>query len=549
MTSSGSPSSHASDAAVLLGSSLAFALLLGLVLATPATAGHDLLQPMPEVPLDDVQPVRLAGMSISLNSMVGRSSDYRDPNWDWTVNTTYDLRTHSETFYGVRLPYYSSGGPAARDLNVAGARDIYPEDGWVLVLRDFGPVAVPYYILYNRYRGILRFFYYSTLPQTFSRVVGSLSFQTATTSASAGFFTLLDDQDVYYDTYDPSRNQIAIGQVEWQRWAYLDFDVSGYDPNIGSKDDPTLTLSITGVTTTNLVASGSLDLTTMTVNSTDGSGGGLFNSASSLYKNVVKRDKQVSDFKSWVTKKADDNPTQWWAAPLQAIKSLTETSWFGALGPVAGFLDFVIGGGSSSSDPPAPMSTRGSVDLEGELTTEGALYSLILRVPGSNHVTPATDADSNILPLYDLPLGVFNVLSKPSYDVNLESDTTQIDPVGPWTVKVDSHATDPMQVTWNTHVFSSVDVRATWAPETREAEGYTSLSSFNSGWSRTWYDGQGVEYSDLFYGDPWHQVGVRVRLTPSDTNVEPTTLYKTYWVNSNVTRTYDTSGGGGCCEF
>lgn len=538
-----------SNTGAVIASSFVFVLLLPMLLATPATAGHDLLQPMPEVPLDDIQPVRLAGMSISLNSMVGRSSVYRDPNWDWTVNTTYTLKTPSQTFYGVRLPYYASGGPAARDLNIAGDRDIHPEDGWVLVLRDFGPVAVPYYILYNRYRGILRFFYYSTLPQTFSKVVGSLSFQGSTTSTTGGFFTLIDDQSGYYNGYDPTRVQIAVGQVEWQRWAYLDFDVSGYDPNIGSKNDPTLTLAITGVTTTNLVASGSLDLTTMTVNSTDGSGGGLFNSATALYKNVRKRDKAVSDFKDWITTKADDNPTQWWAAPIRAIAGLTEKSWFGALGPVAGILDFVIGGGSSSSDPPAPMSTRGSVDLEGELTTQGALYSLILRVPGSNHVTPGTDADSNILPLYDVPLGVFNVLSKPSYDVTLESDTTQIDPVGPWTVKVDSHATSPMQVTWNTHVFGSADVRATWAPETRKAVGYTSLSSFNSGWSRTWYDGQGVSYSELFYSDPWHQVGVRARLIPSGSSVEPTTVYRTYWVNSSITRTYDTSGGGGCCEF
>ena len=64
---------------------------------------------------------------------------------------------------------YASTGPAAADLNISGDRDILPSQGWVLVVRDFGsaetpPTSLPYFILYNKYRGLLRLFYWSTLP-------------------------------------------------------------------------------------------------------------------------------------------------------------------------------------------------------------------------------------------------------------------------------------------------------------------------------------------------------------------------------------------------
>src|SRR5215204_4090848 len=83
----------------------------------------------------------------------------RDPNWDWTQDVTYTLVTTTRTYEHVRLPYFSGSGPAAAALNVPDGRDIRREDGWRLLLRDFGPGAEQaFFILYNRNRGILRVF-------------------------------------------------------------------------------------------------------------------------------------------------------------------------------------------------------------------------------------------------------------------------------------------------------------------------------------------------------------------------------------------------------
>ncbi|MEO1084619.1 MAG: hypothetical protein AAFY88_10275, partial [Acidobacteriota bacterium] len=181
---------------------------------------------------------------ILLNRFMGLegSTNNRDPNWDWTVNQTYTLHSTSGTFNNVRLPYYSNSGPAAALLNDSTGRDIEPSDGWELVLLDFGPgVVVPYYILYNKYRGILRVFYYSTLPQSFSSAVARLSYQTAFTNRSAAHFTFLD-KNKYVNNYDPARSQVVVGAVAFQQWAFFDFDVSGYDPAIGTKSDPTFVI-------------------------------------------------------------------------------------------------------------------------------------------------------------------------------------------------------------------------------------------------------------------------------------------------------------------
>ena len=85
------------------------------------------------------------------------------------MNTTYPLYVDgvASPQVNVLLPYYASTGPAAAELNISGDRDILPSQGWVLVVRDFGsggapPTSLPYFILYNKYRGLLRLFYWST---------------------------------------------------------------------------------------------------------------------------------------------------------------------------------------------------------------------------------------------------------------------------------------------------------------------------------------------------------------------------------------------------
>ena len=485
---------------------------------------------------------------IWLNSYSSEKSgvNNRDPNWDWTVNQTYTLQSTSGTFPNVRLPYYAGSGPAAAMLNDSTARDIEPEDGWELVLRNFGPGAeVPFFMLYNKYRGILRVFYYSTLPQTFTRAVARLRYQTQLTSRSGAHFTFLD-KNKYVNNYDPARSQVVVGSVAYHQWAYFDFDVSGYDPTIGSKNDPTFVIEIAGVTQTDLTATGEVDLITGPVSAAKSGGG--FNVAGA-FSNIKKRNKDVKKFKNDITGLAESAGSAWWAAPIKAIKGLTEKSWFKALGPVAGFLEYAIGGGSKKSTLPAPLSTKGNVTLRGTLTTSGDLYTLILRVPGSNHVDPVNDDLSNVLPLYDDPLGVLNVQSAPSYSGTVTTDSIQIFPTGPWNITANTSASSSLQIVYNTTVFQSANVKVAWAPYDQPAVGYVSVSSFNSGWSRSFSGGASDAdlYIDLSSGAYFSRIAIKAELTPvgAASGLEPTTLYKAYTSLANISLVFDPPSGGG----
>ncbi|MCP4218079.1 MAG: hypothetical protein GY765_25775 [bacterium] len=496
---------------------------------------------------------------ISMNRVLKKGSSNRDASWDWTINTTYHLYSTSGTFYSIRLPYYSNQGPAAADLNIS-TRDISKQDGWVLVLRDFGPgTAVPFYILYNKYRGIMRLFYFSTLPQSFSSAVAKLSFQGTSSSNTAACFTLADDIKPYTSSYDTGASKIVVGRVEWHQWCYFDFDVSGYDPDIQYKNDPTFKIQIAGVTESSLVLKGTLDLvscsTSMVKSSNTGSGfNNIVSGVTKAYKQVEKRFKNVASFKSTITSLANTSGSKWWSKPIKSIAGLTGKSWFNAIGPVIGILEFALGGGSTSSALPAPTSIQGTVEMNGTITTNSALYTLIMRVPGSRHLSSSTDATSNVLPLYDTPLGIFNMRSAPHFNVNLEFRSCQpfaFEPPDPWSVIVKLTTSQNLQYVYNSHVFNSPSIKFSPTLPDRAAEGYSNLTSVQSyGWSGGFYSDwhEDVDMYNRLQGGmgsyQFRKFGLQVTLTPhsAPSGFNPTVLYKAYTATASSTDTYVKSG-------
>ena len=346
----------------------------------------------------------------------------RDAAWDWTQNNTYTLYADSGPV-SVQLPYYSGSGPAAADLNVSSGRDIYPADGWVLVVRHFGSpsfsVNLPYFMLYNKYRGILRLYYWSTLSTPVTRAVGMLSFQQSTNTAALMTFSGPDPE--YVTSYNPRKAQLAIGKMEFHQWSYFDFDLSGYDPGLASKTDPTLSFKIVGVQDSDIVAQGTIqtDTGTTTASNPDSSNGlkNVINGAITAYEKPAQRYKQIVDAQAKYTEMANNNPNTWWGKYLKSIGTLGATPWLKALGPVVGFIEGILGFGSSSGGGPTPLLINATVKLNGNITTQTSFYSILLRVPGSLHADPANDASANILPLYDRPLGIFNLLAAPTVEL------------------------------------------------------------------------------------------------------------------------------------
>jgi hypothetical protein len=490
----------------------------------------------------------------------------RNPSWDWTVNTTYPLYVSGiSSPVNVLLPYYASTGPAAADLNIAGDRDILPSQGWVLAVRDFGsstsPTSLPYFILYNKYRGLLRLFYWSTLPSSFDHAAASLHFQQTTAAKTAALMTLSDSTNLTADAYNPSRAEIVIGKIAWQQWSYLDFDLSGYDPNLASKTDPTLVFDLTGVTTTDLVATGTIDLNQVVqVNQPSSSNGfqNIVNGVVTAFTKPAARYKQIADAQTVYTNLGKDHLGTWWGQYLNDIgTTLSGAAWLRGLGPVVGVLETIFGGGSSSPSQPKPLIFNGQVTLKGTLTTQSVLYSIILRAPGAIHADPTNDALSNVLPLYDHPLGIFNLLNAPILETYIQEgvgycyngfDTWDyeyyyIGSVGQKFKQI-NYAVNP----WSGLQVQSLDVA--YIPDDgppdfsqQNGDGYYPPCELSSYVVEDYYPNAGAhDYCDNIETGAYSQrrLGVRVSLAPSPlpSGFEPTTLIKAYRTSPEYTSTW-----------
>jgi hypothetical protein len=475
----------------------------------------------------------------SLNRSMSATDPNRDPSWDWTLNDTYDLVTTGQTYSSVRLPYYGNAGPASV-LNVGGDRDIERGDGWTLLLRDFGPGAVQaFFVLYNRYRGLMRVFYYHP-DNLHSHAIGKLSFQQATASKSAALLTLSDGTDRYLTTYGPERTVVSLGAMG-NGWCYLDFDVSGYDPELHLKEDPSFLIQITGVTETDLVLNGEIDLVQRTVaTQRDGSDGFDATDVVDAYTKVAQRYKDVEDARERYEKMARQQTRSWFADfILHTLGGLASKQWLSALGPVAGLLELVIGGGSGSGRQPAPLIFDGEIELEGRMTTLAPLYFILMRAPGSRHLDPVNDAASNVLPLYDVPLGLFNVGSEPTYRVHSrvrrEGDPREYRVS--YRATLESVNSVPLVVEANLHVFDVTSARAAYVlpASLTDSSRYRDIGTFNSSIVSDTYRvtvprGQVPSFR--------RTLAVEVTLTPRDAapGLEPVTVLKTYDPSHSTTR-------------
>lgn len=193
-----------------------------------------------------------------------------DPAWDWTGENRYAL--YSSVNGGpvqqsnCQLPFFLSGSP----LNNFQTPDMYPEDGWVLVHRDFGtPEAAqpfPFFTLYNRYRGIFRVMLFNAVNREGTYFLGELSFLEGARypEARAGLFSFADSNGfrACLDNYDPSITLTALSAMTaYGSWAVFDFPLVGYDPDL-KKKDPILVFKLTSIEKQdfNLQSAGSLQL-------------------------------------------------------------------------------------------------------------------------------------------------------------------------------------------------------------------------------------------------------------------------------------------------
>ncbi len=328
-----------------------------------------------------------------------------DPNWVWYENNIVQLYVEpNEAPINKPMPWFDNNGTAAIALNTGSnsTRDMYPSDGWVLIFRDFGTSIenqnLPHFILYNKYKGVLRLFFIDfvmSTSKTLYSVKLSHQFDDAITSANISSNSI---DKGYLDFYDTDYSQIAICRASPGEWAYVDFDLSTYDPNL--PDYLGFAFEI------NTVLQGNINLFANKLDEIDEKSPTTFDAINSTIKKtqdgIALGKKYFSTPKGFLDdmkKHADSNKGAWFEAPLRLISNSTIAQSIPVIGGIAGIITGFIGSDKGSNSSFTPFK------ITGDIKFESSRADILLWVPGSKR----DETEGRGIPLYDRPLGIIGI--------------------------------------------------------------------------------------------------------------------------------------------
>ncbi|NMO21059.1 hypothetical protein HPC49_29035 [Pyxidicoccus fallax] len=337
------------------------------------------------------------------------------PTWDWTVIGAGHTMYYSPNggtpipLNNVQLPFFTSGHPLATD-----EKDMYPEDGWMLVYRDFGTPtsapAMPFFALYNKYKGTLRFMYYNAGNFAYSAYRAELSFRN--TAATGGLMTFTDTAKATLADYDKAKQDDFMGRMAInQGWAWADFTLFGYDPN--AHPDAKLHLELHGLNISDVQLEGQLNLNQVIDSSAPAtSNTNAFSSLLAAYNAGHKYYKDVNAQKAALQARVNkelQNPAAdpWWVSVAQQFLGSSVVSAAPYIGAMIGFVKFFIGGKTKPARR-EPMNFEGALKMTGTITTAQQIDM------GDFALSTGPTAPDFYRPVQPIPWGVFNLTDKPT---------------------------------------------------------------------------------------------------------------------------------------
>jgi hypothetical protein len=386
-------------------------------------------------------------------------------NWDWEVDPNIDYNKNclswqartqqGNTLTGMGSPFYNSQ-TIALDL-ISQAKDYTRARGWELLQRNFGcdrETPYPYFILYNKYTGLMRVFIYqpgSVAP--FSSVLLTMeplkAPYPATTSLEDAQVTAPDKYYSSTSTTSFGRKLISVTENSGSgNWRVAEFNM-GFDPEINASNylGTGFKISINGIINSNVKAK----IRGRSVNGTDPniynysyatntdpdpSPDGNSKKFKATGEKFIKFSKTLNESRDGVFKAANNivnsladvaygqgmkGRIKGVAYSLREIASSSSSfgkvlgqlgSALGAAGQVLNLVGGVIGLFGGGDNEPAAMPTYTSYDMEldGTITTTVVPYTFIVRMPG------ALQPDNNNATYYKCPLGIFNIKNTPQAD-------------------------------------------------------------------------------------------------------------------------------------
>lgn len=299
--------------------------------------------------------------------------------------------------------------------------DHFTADGWTLIYNTFDVEQTnsrPVLVLYNRFRGILRWWWYN--DQVPAGPSNYLTYALMIDGANTGMFnfrgefakdyTKLDNHPFVVKTNTAQFNQGLLNQA----WYYFDTEFA-YDPNVKDKPQTTYSLALNGWATSaaKITLQGDINGTVNGTIEGSGSGVSLFSNligsiTSSSITNSVQHIDNGAKAKVSFEDKINTAVSSGLADAVKTNLNKLATQGLQILSsPLSNVFSSII---SSSINPQQKVSLNLSakINLTGDLTTDQPAVLFKGAVPGT-----ARGDLSGYLPYYNEPLGAFNLSAPP----------------------------------------------------------------------------------------------------------------------------------------
>ncbi len=392
------------------------------------------------------------------------------PSWTWTNSANSNWISHVSGNAQQMGSPFTSNSSSSDIISIASAQDYKPEQGWVLLFKDFGyhdfvnPTLnsqnvdgdLPLFILYNKYTGTIRCFFYST---NFGNVIHNsgiikLFWNTPNnTNLNNSLLTLGNNYPKPNSAYQNVGNSDAIlnylqNYPNASGWFTTEFKVH-FDPNTNRNTyDQKVVFKFQLTNTGNVALSGGFSFITQSATANEQSITGVQNVVNNTnYENFAITAKK---FLGKVPKKSDvenaftqiENGVNTLDGKFcnnftRDLHNMNNSLQNGELKKfligAAGFIPYVgtglnmlstvvdlfsnksntIAAAASDDLSVQPTISQGQITLNGTINSEYNGRTLSLQVPGTKHKDGGGNRNYNGIPYYDCPLGVLSLKNTP----------------------------------------------------------------------------------------------------------------------------------------
>jgi hypothetical protein len=370
--------------------------------------------------------------------------------FNWSNSFYNNVYIKNRTSTTIASPFYNPfstyQNPTLIFLQSPTTKDLQPDDGWELLVKDFGTnqnlpstaVTNPFFALYNRYTGVVRAFFLVIDPLAGNNngATMSLMFEGGDGRVET---SLLAHANPVVKPLDQFEKGIVMRMPnkyanENDYWLFADFPVS-YDPctcffgslitftvQLIETTNATLAIKLEGSSTGTIkeIIKAAPDGVQVNTNSNSIMNwvGGITKSGAEGYKDFQKYETASKNIGTFLIKNisAKDKLDQ----QLAGFTAFTKNIPY--VGAVVGVFDFLIAGGKKEVKSAGPMAS--SINLKHDISGSANGKLELSTVRGYRTITTPGSNIANVssgIPTYDNILGIFSLIETPKIEYLLYS--------------------------------------------------------------------------------------------------------------------------------